>query len=72
MAEDEQSQDDSTFRAVAGYVMGAAKDRPDLLLVEIKTLQGPMRLSLTKGVALKLAASIAQEGAKLAPDRSAH
>jgi hypothetical protein len=72
MAEDEQSQDDSTFRAVAGFVMGTAKDRPDLLLVEIKTLQGPMRLSLTKGVALKLAASIAQEGAKLAPDRSAH
>jgi hypothetical protein len=42
---------------------------PMTCLVELKTLQGPLRF---KSVALKLAAAIAEEAQKLAPDRSAN
>jgi hypothetical protein len=64
-------QDEPDFRAVAGLKIAIPKERPDLLLVEIKTLQGPLRFSMPKGVALKVARSIAEEAEKLAADRSA-
>jgi len=40
------------------------------MLVEIKTLYGPVRLSMPRSIALKVARSIAEEPEKLAPDRS--
>jgi hypothetical protein len=59
------------FRAVANLRVAYPRDRPDLLLVELGTLQGPVRLSLTKGIAVRLAEEIAKAAQKLAPDRSA-
>ena len=44
--------------------------RPDVMLVEIKTLYGPVRLSMPRSIALKVGRSIAEEAEKLAPDRS--
>lgn len=67
----EEQPADPDFRAVAGLRIAIAPDRPDLLLVELKTLQGPLRFSMPKGVALRVAKSIAEEAEKLAPDRSA-
>ncbi len=60
------------FRAVAGVVFGIPPDRPDLLLMEVKTRQGPIGLSMTKGIAKRLAAELAKAAEMLAPDRSAH
>jgi hypothetical protein len=40
------------------------------MLVEIKTLYGPVRLSMQKSVALTVGRSIADEAEKLAPDGS--
>jgi hypothetical protein len=40
------------------------------MLVEIKTLYGPVRLSMPKSVALTVGRSIAAEAEKLAPDGS--
>ena len=42
----------------------------DVMLVEIKTLYGPVRLSMLKSVALTVGRSIADEAEKLAPDGS--
>jgi hypothetical protein len=61
-----------TFRAVAGLRIAYPSDRPDLLLVELKTLYGPVRLSLTRGVAIRLAEEIAKAAEKLTPDRGAN
>ena len=44
--------------------------RPDVMLVEIKTLYGPVRLSMPKSVALTVGRSITAEAEKLAPDGS--
>jgi hypothetical protein len=40
------------------------------MLVEIKTLYGPVRLSMPKSVALTVGRSITAEAEKLAPDGS--
>jgi len=45
-------------------------DRPDLMLVELKTTQGPMRFSMSEETALGLSRSIAEEAEKLSPARS--
>jgi len=60
------------FRAVAGIVLRIPADRPDLLLVELKTLQGPLRFSMTLGIALKVADLIDEKAKLLTPDRSAN
>ena len=60
------------FRAVAGIVTRIPPDRPDLLLVELKTLQGPLRFSMPKSIALKVAQTIATSAEKVAPDRNAN
>jgi hypothetical protein len=72
MSKNERSRDNPDFRAVAGIVLRIPADRPDLLLVELKTIQGPLRFSMPKGIALKVAASIAEKAEILAPDRSAN
>lgn len=66
------TEQEPQFRAVAGLRIAVPKDRPDLMLLEIKTLQGPVGLSMTKGMPLKFAKSIEEEAQKLAPDRSAN
>ena len=58
------------FSAVAGYRIGPADERPDLLLVEIKTLEGPLKFAMPKSIALAMARSIAEAATKLMPDRS--
>ena len=70
MKKDDQS--DPTFRSVAGIQLQIAPDRPDLLLVELKTLQGPLRFAMPKSIALKVAAHIEENAMLLTPDRSAN
>src|SRR5258705_7748416 len=58
------------WRGVSGLRIVIPHGRPDVMLVEIKTLYGPVRLSMPKSIALKIGRSIAEEAEKLAPDRS--
>jgi hypothetical protein len=57
-------------RGVSGLRIIIPHGRPDVMLVEIKTLYGPVRLSIPKSVALTVGRSIANEAEKLAPDGS--
>ena len=56
------------WRGVSGLRIIIPHGRPDVMLVEIKTLYGPVRLSMPKSVALTVARSIANEAEKLGPD----
>jgi hypothetical protein len=58
------------WRGVSGLRIVIPTARPDVMLVEIKTLYGPVRLSMPRSIALKVAESIAREAEKLAPDPS--
>jgi hypothetical protein len=58
------------WRGVSGLRIVIPHGRPDVMLVEIKTLYGPVRLSMPKSVALTVGRSIADEAEKLAPDGS--
>jgi len=58
------------WRGVSGLRIVIPHGRPDVMLVEIKTLYGPVRLSMPRSIALKVGRSIAEEAEKLAPDRS--
>lgn len=60
------------FPAVAGYILDIPPGRPDLLLVQLKTLYGPIGFALTKGAAKQLAAAIAEKAEELTPDRAAN
>ena len=57
------------WRGVSGLRIVVPHGRPDVMLVEIKTLYGPVRLSMPGSIALKVGRSIAEEAEKLAPDR---
>jgi hypothetical protein len=56
------------WRGVSGLRIIIPYGRPDVMLVEIKTLYGPIRLSMPRSIALKVAQSIGEEAEKLAPD----
>ena len=58
------------WRGVSGLRIVIPHNRPDVMLVEIKTLYGPVRLSMLKSVARTVGRSIADEAEKLAPDGS--
>ena len=58
------------WRGVSGLRIVIPTGRPDVMLVEIKTLYGPVRLSMPRSIALKVAEAIAEEAEKLAPNRS--
>ena len=58
------------WRGVSGLRIVIPHSRPDVMLVEIKTLYGPLRLSMLKSVALTVGQSIVDEAAKLAPEGS--
>ena len=58
------------WRGVSGLRIVIPHSRPDVMLVEIKTLYGPVRLSMLKSVALTVGQSIVDEAAKLAPEGS--
>jgi hypothetical protein len=69
MAEEELPPEPE-WRGVSGLRIVIPAARPDVMLVEIKTLYGPVRLSMPRSIALKVAEAIAEEAEKLAPDRS--
>ena len=69
MAEDELPPEPE-WRGVSGLRIVIPAARPDVMLVEIKTLYGPVRLSMPRSIALKVAEAIAEEAKKLAPDGS--
>jgi hypothetical protein len=71
MVGDEPSPDPD-FRAVAGIRLTIPSDRPDLLLVELKTLQGPLRFAMPQSIALAVARQIEDKAKLLKPDRSAN
>jgi hypothetical protein len=58
------------WRGVSGLRIVIPHSRPDVMLVEIKTLYGPLRLSMLKSVALTVGQSIVDEAGKLAPEGS--
>jgi hypothetical protein len=58
------------WRGVSGLRIVVPHARPDVILVEIKTLYGPVRLPMPKSVALRVGRSIFEEAEKLAPDGS--
>jgi hypothetical protein len=61
------------YPLVAGLRLAIAGDRPDLLLVELKTLEGePSRFAMPKSVALKIGALINENANELTADRSAN
>ena len=69
MAEDELPPEPE-WRGVSGLRIVIPASRPDVMLIEIKTLYGPVRLSMPRSIALKVAEAIAEEAKKLAPDGS--
>ena len=69
MAE-EKLPPEGDWRGVSGLRIIIPHGRPDVMLVEIKTLFGPVRLSMPKSVALRVGRSITEEAEKLAPTRS--
>jgi hypothetical protein len=66
----ESAKPDPDFRAVAGIRLTIPKVRPDLLLVELKTPQGPLRVVMNRNIALKVASVIEEKAKLLKPDRS--
>jgi hypothetical protein len=58
------------WRGVSGLRIVIPHGRPDVMLVEIKTLYGPVRLSMPQSIALTVGRSIVEEAEKLAPDGS--
>jgi hypothetical protein len=58
------------WRGVSGLRIVIPNSRPDVMLVEIKTLYGPVRLSMPQSIALRVGRSIVEEAEKLAPDGS--
>ena len=59
MANDEQSEQ-PLFHAVSGFRASVPPDRPDLLLLELKTLDaGMVRLSMSKDSALLFGQEVA-------------
>jgi hypothetical protein len=67
---DEKLPPEPEWRVVSGLRIIIPHCRPDVMLVEIKTLYGPVRLSTPKSVALTVGRSITAEAEKLAPDGS--
>jgi hypothetical protein len=67
---DEALPPEPEWRGVSGLRIVIPHGRPDVMLVEIKTLYGPVRLSMPKSVALTVGRSIAAEAEKLASDGS--
>jgi hypothetical protein len=55
------------WRGVSGLRIIIPHGRPDVMLVEVETLYGPVRLSMPKSVALVVGQSITAEAEKLAP-----
>ena len=57
------------FHAVSGGIrLAISPDQPHLMLLEVKTRQGPVRLSMTKEEAKRFAEAIAQAAVNVAPD----
>jgi hypothetical protein len=64
MTNDEQSEQ-HLFHAVSGFRMSVPPDRPDLLLLELKTLDaGIVRLSMTKVSARLFGQEVAKAAAE--------
>ncbi|MCG2630460.1 hypothetical protein L6654_27895 [Bradyrhizobium sp. WYCCWR 13023] len=56
------------WSGVSGLRIVIPHGRPDVMLVEFKTLSGAVRLSMPKSIALRVGQSIVEEAEKLAPD----
>jgi hypothetical protein len=67
---EEELPPEPEWRGVSGLRIVIPTSRPDVMLVEVKTLYGPVRLSMPRNIALKVAEAIAKEAEKLAPDPS--
>ena len=64
MANDEQSEQ-HLFHAVSGFRASVPPDRPDLLLLELKTLDaGIVRLSMSKDSALLFGQEVTRAAAE--------
>jgi hypothetical protein len=60
------------FRGVSAVRFAIPSNRSDLLLVQLRTRQGLISVSLNKRVALELAKGLNRFAGKLTPNRSAH
>lgn len=59
--------EDMHFREVVGARIGIPPDRPDLLLIELRTPQGVQRFSMPKNVAVDVGDNITKAAQNLAP-----
>ena len=46
------------YRTVSGIALRVLPDRPDVLMLEIKTLHGPFRFGMSQDMAVKVAGQI--------------
>jgi hypothetical protein len=56
------------WRGVSGLQIIIPNGRPDAMLVEIKTLSGPIRLSMPKSIALRVGRPLIEGAEGLEPD----
>ena len=68
MSEDEKG---TAYFPLAGAKFAIPNDRPDLMLVELQTQQGPLRFAMAKETALAFSQSIKDEAEKLSAVRPA-
>jgi hypothetical protein len=64
---DDKLPPEPEWRGVSGLRIIIPHGRPEVMLVEVETLYGPVRLSMPKSVALAVGQSITTEAEKLAP-----
>jgi hypothetical protein len=60
--------DEAHFVGVAGFTTWLPNDRPDLLLLELRTIYGVTRFALTKQVATSIGRELVGAAQKLGPD----
>jgi len=60
------------YRTVSGIALRVLPDRPDVLMLEIKTQHGPFRFGMSQDMAVKVAGQIGDHAKLLKPRRQDH
>jgi hypothetical protein len=68
MAEDNSDY----YRTVSGIALRVLPDRPDVLLLEIRTQHGPFRFGMSQDMAVKVVGEIGDHANLLKPRRQYH
>ena len=60
------------YRTVSGIALRILPDRPDFLMLEIRTQHGPFRFGMSQDMAVKVAGQIGDHAKLLKPRRQDH